>query len=60
MVIMCYKTNPEATSGSFLYLTDSFLILFHTVPFYFIGLEFILSHLRTGSLSCLFFPSQIS
>ena len=57
----CYRAIPEATSRSFQHLTDYFsfyfilchfisycAILFHTVPFYFIGLEFILSHLSAS------------
>ena len=50
----CYRAIPEATSKNFQDLTDSFLTLFHIVLFYFIGLEFILSHISAGSLHCLF------
>src|SRR5436309_1878301 len=59
MVGFCYRVILEATSRSFQDLTALFLILFYIVPFYFIGLEFILLHLSAGSLHSLFFPVSI-
>jgi len=59
MISFYYKAIVEATSRIFHHMTALFLILFYTVPFYFIGLEFILLHLSAGSLHSLFFPVSI-